>query len=122
MSSASRFRAFFRPIGAGTALLTSLVPISCRSGAAIRGAETSAGPSGPSAAAETQAHGAAGGAAPGALDGARERARAMVLDMTLEEKLAALVHVWDWSYQKSPEALCTTTAFGPGSFERIGLY
>jgi beta-glucosidase len=123
MSSASRSRALFRRIGAGTVLLTSLVPMSCRSGGAIREAETSADPSGPATATEGHAPGAAlGGTAPGALDSARERARAMTVDMTLEEKLAALVHVWDWSYQKSPAALCSTTAFGPGSFERIGLY
>src|SRR6186713_87592 len=40
------------------------------------------------------------------LDGARERARALVREMTLEEKLAALVHVWDWSNQKTPDELC----------------
>jgi beta-glucosidase len=57
-----------------------------------------------------------------ALDGARERARAVLREMTLEEKLAALVHVWDWSYQKTPEELCAVVPAGAGSFERIGLY
>jgi beta-glucosidase len=61
------------------------------------------------------------GAGGGQLGGARERARALLRQMTLEEKLAALVHVFDWSYQKPPEALCKTTALGPGSYERIGL-
>jgi beta-glucosidase len=57
-----------------------------------------------------------------ALDGARERARALVREMTLDEKLAALVHVWDWSSQKTPEELCAVVPAGAGSFERIGLY
>jgi beta-glucosidase len=57
-----------------------------------------------------------------ALDGARERARALLREMTLEEKLAALVHVWDWSYEKTPEELCAVVPAGAGSFERIGLY
>jgi beta-glucosidase len=41
--------------------------------------------------------------------------------MTLDEKVAALVHVWDWSRQKTPRELCETIAAGAGSFERIGL-
>lgn len=53
---------------------------------------------------------------------ARERARALVSQMTLEEKLAALVHVFDWTYRKSPEELCAAIPEGAGSFERIGLH
>jgi beta-glucosidase len=56
-----------------------------------------------------------------ARDDAHKRARALVREMTLEEKLAALVHVWDWSYQKAPEELCAVVPAGAGSFERIGL-
>jgi beta-glucosidase len=52
----------------------------------------------------------------------RERARALVQQMTLEEKVAALVHVFDWSYQKTPEELCALVPAGVGSFERIGLH
>jgi beta-glucosidase len=53
---------------------------------------------------------------------ARARALALVSEMTLDEKLAALVHVWDWSYQKPPEELCAVVPAGAGSFERIGLH
>ncbi|MGC4067056.1 MAG: glycoside hydrolase family 3 N-terminal domain-containing protein [Polyangiaceae bacterium] len=49
------------------------------------------------------------------------RARALVARMTLDEKVAALVHVWDWSRKKTPRELCDTIAAGAGSFERIGL-
>jgi len=112
MSFASRPRRLFHALGAGALLLASLA---CHPGASIRTAESSAA----HADRPLVSSGPAGGN--DALGSARERARALVREMTLEEKLAALVHVWDWSYQKSPEALCKTTALGPGSFERIGL-
>ena len=41
--------------------------------------------------------------------------------MTPEEKVASLVHVFDWSYQKSAEELCRVVPLGAGSFERVGL-
>lgn len=49
------------------------------------------------------------------------RAREIVRQMTPEEKVASLVHVFDWTYQKSAEELCRAASIGPGSFERIGL-
>src|SRR5690606_38476513 len=61
-------------------------------------------------------------AAPSRLATAAERARALVAEMTLEEKLAAVVHVWDWTAQKPPEELCAVVPAGAGSFERIGLH
>ena len=61
---------------------------------------------------------AAPAAAPSA---AQQRARALVAQMTLEEKVAALVHVWDWSRSKTPAQLCESVPEGAGSFERIGL-
>jgi beta-glucosidase len=114
MSSASRSRAIFNRLGAGALLLAGPT---CRSGPTIPAAESSAAPAERPSIVAAQPE-----AADDALHGARERARALVREMTLEEKLAAIVHVWDWSYQKSPQALCTTTALGPGSFERIGLH
>ena len=56
------------------------------------------------------------------LDAAHERARALVAAMTLDEKLAALVHVWDWTGRKTPDELCAVVPAGAGSFERIGLH
>lgn len=53
---------------------------------------------------------------------ARARARALVAEMTLEEKLGAIVHVWDWTAKKTPEELCAVVPTGAGSFERIGLH
>jgi beta-glucosidase len=41
--------------------------------------------------------------------------------MTLTEKVASLVHVWDWSQAKTPQQLCEQVPEGTGSFERIGL-
>jgi beta-glucosidase len=52
---------------------------------------------------------------------AQERAHALVEQMTLQEKVAALVHVWDWSRSKTPAQLCEIIPEGAGSFERIGL-
>ncbi len=46
----------------------------------------------------------------------------MVQQMTPEEKVASLVHVFDWSYAKTPEELCNSLPQGVGSFERIGMY
>src|SRR4051812_41778526 len=68
-----------------------------------------------------------GAATPGGTAGtttesaSRQRARALVREMTLEEKTSSLVHVFDWSYQKSAEQLCAAIPAGAGSFERIGL-
>jgi beta-glucosidase len=122
MSSASRPGATFHRLGAGALLLAGLT---CHSGSAIRGAESSTPPAAEAPVGTLGLSGAVTATAPGAageaLATAHERARALMADMTLEEKLAAIVHVWDWSARKSPEALCTTTAFGPGSYERIGL-
>jgi beta-glucosidase len=50
----------------------------------------------------------------------RQRARELLRQMTLEEKAAALVHVWDWSRKKTPAELCAVVPAGAGSFERIG--
>ncbi len=41
--------------------------------------------------------------------------------MTPEEKVSSLVHVFDWTYQKSSEQLCEIIPLGAGSFERIGV-
>jgi beta-glucosidase len=112
MPSSSRPRSSLHVLGLAGAL--SIATLSCRSATPIHGPESSARTS-----AEPPVAGEPGAAALGT---ARERARALLATMTLEEKVAALVHVWDWSSQKPPEALCTTTPAGPGSFERIGLY
>jgi beta-glucosidase len=53
---------------------------------------------------------------------AHRRARELLAQMTPEEKVSVLVHVFDWSYQKTPEQLCAMVPAGAGSFERIGLY
>lgn len=53
---------------------------------------------------------------------ATAEARALVAEMTLEEKLGAIVHVWDWTAKKTPEELCAVVPAGAGSFERIGLH
>ena len=112
MSPAPRsFLASRRLAGASAWLAASL---SCAPSVPIRSAESTLPASGLTAAAEP------GGPSP-ALGQARARARALVAQMTLEEKVAALVHVWDWSYQKSPEALCEVVPAGAGSFERIGV-
>lgn len=58
----------------------------------------------------------------GALDAARGRAEALLREMTLEEKLASLVHVWDWTHRRTPDELCAVVAAGAGSFERVGLH
>jgi beta-glucosidase len=50
-----------------------------------------------------------------------ERARELVRQMSPEEKVASLVHVFDWTYAKSAEELCRAMPLGVGSFERIGL-
>src|SRR5690242_5072746 len=91
--------------------------LACSTGAPLTTAEPPATPSAGVQPASGPAH-----EDRAALDGVRERARALVREMTLEEKLAALVHVWDWSNQKTPEELCAVVPAGAGSFERIGLY
>jgi beta-xylosidase len=74
----------------------------------------------PPASPASAAHVAA--SAPPAAGDARARARALREQMTREEKVAALVHVFDWTYKKSADQLCHALPLGPGSFERIGLH
>lgn len=111
---ARRFRLLFRDLirAGGLAAL-----LACSPNAPPQAPAGAPAPASPSARA-----GPAPSADRAALGSAHERARALVRQMTLEEKLAALVHVWDWSYRKTPDELCAEVPLGPGSFERIGLH
>jgi beta-xylosidase len=101
--------------GASLAVLAVLAGASCRPAAPPQSAG-SGEPAGPTLAQ------AAPVAVMGAASAAGNRARALVAQMTPEEKVSTLVHVFDWSYQKTPEQLCAMVPAGAGSFERIGLY
>ncbi|HTV23600.1 MAG TPA: glycoside hydrolase family 3 N-terminal domain-containing protein [Polyangiaceae bacterium] len=114
--SPPRFRVLFHQVlGALAATASGLA--ACTPSAPLHGAERPAAPVVVSEGASAPPQKVAA-----ALDAAHERARALVREMTLEEKLAALVHVWDWSHRKTPEELCAIVPEGAGSFERIGLY
>jgi beta-glucosidase len=115
--SAMSFSARSRVTVSRLACLAALAGVSCQPAAPPRSA--SSGELGSPALAQ---------AAPVAVTGAQaasdagRRARALVGQMTTEEKVSVLVHVFDWSYQKTPEQLCAMVPAGAGSFERIGLY
>jgi beta-glucosidase-like glycosyl hydrolase len=100
-----------------SSLAALLLGAACQHVEPARSAST-AGVAGPAAGAGGPAAAASGQAAPDA----RSRARALLAQMTPAEKVAVLVHVFDWSYQKTPEQLCAMVPAGAGSFERIGLY